>query len=207
MGQEDVIARRYARGLAEYAGDENRMDEVRRDVRLLADLLDPGAGDSYVPEFRDFLSSPVVSPADKLAAAGKILAEAGVGRETADFLSILIEHNRVELLPRVARAFADFSGEMTGELTAVVHTARPLSDDQARRLTEALSAAVGGQVRIHQQVEPALLAGARITVGDKTFDGTVLGRLERLRHHLVSEAREELAKETAGAAQESADKG
>ena len=185
MGQEDVVARRYARGLLEYAGDQNNMEEMRREVRFLADLLDPRAGDSHAPEFHDFLSSPVVAPADKLAAAKKILAGAGVGEAASNFLCLLVEHNRIELLPRVAREFADLAGVATGELTAIVHTARPLSEDQSRRLAEALTSALGSGVTIHQQVEPGLLAGVKVTVGDKTFDGTVLGRLERLRHTLA----------------------
>lgn len=185
MANEEVIAKRYAKGLAEYANAESRMDEARRDVRALADVLDPRSGAFYVPEFHDFLSSPVVTPADKLAASERIMEQIGIGAAVSDFMKVLLKHNRVDLLPRIAREFADISGRMTGEHTALVRTARPLSEEQAERLSRALSEAFGGRVRLHQQVDPGLLAGAKVTVGDKTFDGSVLGRLDSLKHRLV----------------------
>lgn len=186
MGQEEIIAKRYAKGLAEHAVDSGDMEAVRRDVGLLADILDPHGGASHSPELIEFLRSPVPTQEEKLAAVGSIMEKAGVGAVCADFIGLLIRKNRITLMPRIARVFADIAGGMTGEYTAVAHTARPLSPDQARRLTEVLASVFGGVVRLHQRIEPGLLAGARITVGDKTFDGSVLGRLERLRHRLVS---------------------
>jgi F-type H+-transporting ATPase subunit delta len=92
----------------------------------------------------------------------------------------------VELLPRAALAFAELADNADGWLTAVVHTARPLAEGQPERLAQALSGALGRQVRLRQVVEPGLLAGARVEVGGRTFDGSVLGGLERLKGHLVA---------------------
>ncbi len=186
MPQDDLIARRYARGLAELAGERNDVDQVRADVKFVSDLLDPMAGERHSPELLDFLISPVVTPENKLAAAKRIMEQSGVCEPVANLLGVLVERGRVELMPNVARAFADLAGSMTGEYTALVQTARPLSEEQSRRLSDALSAAFGGVVRLHQQIEPGLLAGARVTVGDKTFDGSVLGRLDGLRQQLTA---------------------
>lgn len=194
MRQEDIIARRYAKGLAEYAAGAGEMDEVRRDLGLMADILDPRGGDVRSPELQEFLFSPVPAQEEKIAMAGSIMDKAGIGRGCADFVAVLIRKNRVALLPRIARAFADIAGDLTGEYTAIVHTARQLSPEQARRLTEVLASVFGGVVRLHQRVEPGLLAGARVTVGDKTFDGTVLGRLERLKHRLITSGAADLRK-------------
>ena len=185
MGQEDIIAKRYARGLAECAADSGDIDGVRRDLAFLAGLVEPRSA-SHVPEFLDFLTSPVGTPEDKLAATTAIMEKAGVGKTVADFVRVLIRKNRAALLPRIASAFADLAGAMIGECTAVVHTARALTEDQATRLAQVLASAFGGTVRLRQHIEPGLLAGARVTVGDKTFDGTVLGRLETLKHRLVT---------------------
>jgi F-type H+-transporting ATPase subunit delta len=192
MGQEDVIARRYAKGLAERVAETNETPQARRDVRILAGIVDPGAGDFRIPEFAEFLSSPTISQGDKLAAAANIMRAAGIGKTVSDFFSVLITRGRAELMPRIAQAFSVFAGELTGERTAVVRTARPLSADQASRLTEALSTAFGGVVHLHQRVEPGLLAGAKVTVGDSTFDGSVLGRLERMRDMLSTEGVDKL---------------
>lgn len=185
MAQNDIIARRYAKGLAECAGEAGRLQEAREDIRALAAVLDPASGESHVPEFRDFLDSPVVTPAEKLAAAENIMDQMGIGDITADFVKVLLKHGRVGLLPLIVREFRDICGPLTGEYTAVVHTARLLTADQADRLAEALSEAFGGTVRLHQRVDASLLAGVKITVGDRTLDGTVAGRLAELKERLL----------------------
>lgn len=185
MAQDALIAKRYAKGLAEFAADAGSMDAVRRDVRTVARLLDPKAGAGYVPELANYLNSPLASPEDKQKNVLPMLEKAGVGKTVADFVGVLIERGRIDLLPKIAAAFGPAAGDLTGERTATVQTARPLTPDQERRLRAALEAASGGVVHIHQQIEPGLLAGAKVVLGDRTFDGTVLGKLEAVRRRLT----------------------
>ncbi len=187
MAADEVIARRYALALAEHAREEGQLKEVQADLKHIARILETTEEAGYEPKFAEFLSSPSVSLEDKLALTAKVVEELGVGKIVNDFIGVLIRHGRAGLMLKVVRQFAGLAGELTGELSAVVHTARPLSPEQAGRLSEALAKAFSMPVRMHQRVEPGLLAGARITIGDKTFDGTVLGRLDRLRHRLTAE--------------------
>ncbi|MCD8352343.1 MAG: ATP synthase F1 subunit delta [Planctomycetaceae bacterium] len=188
MGQQDVIARRYAKGLIEAAAEAGIVDRVRDELKALADIVDPASGAVHVPEFMRLLTSPTVSLSDKIALAERIASGSGFADQTSSFLKVLIEHGRVALLPRIARAFAEQAGPLTGIYTATVHTARPLRDEQLDRLRHALTEALDARVVLHQRVEPGLLAGAKIVVGDKTIDGTVLGKLERLRERLLTES-------------------
>ena len=192
MGQDGIVARRYARGLAEYAVEAGDVERVRHDIRFLADTVDSRSGERYVPEFAAFLSSPGLDEADKLKAAAAVTDKLGVGKTVADFFALLIRHRRVELLPAISRELMDIAAELTGEHTAVVHTARPLTEDQSERLSRVLGGVFGGTVRLQQQIEPGLLAGAKITVGDKTFDGSVLGKLERLKYRLMTRSAEDV---------------
>lgn len=185
MGQENIIASRYARGLAEFARDENILDETRRDMDALGRILAVEDGDG-VSELLQFLDSPAPTHERKIATAGAVLESAGIGKTVSDFLALLIRHGRTELAPLIIQTFADMAGKMTGELTAIVRTAMPLSDDQSQRMAAALSAAFGRGVTVQQQVEPGLLAGAKVSVDGWTFDGTILGKLERMRHALAA---------------------
>ncbi len=185
MAQDEIIVRRYAKGLAERAKETGEFAEIRAELGLIANILNPKAGEIYNPDFLNFLESPKNSLADKMAVSQKILQGSGIGKTMTDFFTLLIKNGRVSLLPRISGAFAGIAAELTGEYTAMVQTARPLTEDQAERLTSVLAKALGGVVRLHQQVEPGLLAGARITVGDKTIDGSVLGKLEKLKQHLA----------------------
>lgn len=203
MAQEDVIARRYAKGLVEEAAANGSIAAVRRDLRTLTHIMDPRSGSEYAPEFLRLLESPTLEPADKTAFIESIARQAGFAPETEAFLKVLLERNRVGVMPRVAVAFAELAGPLTGVYTATVHTARRLREDQADRLRNALSEALGAEVSVRQVVEPGLLAGAKIVVGDKTIDGTVLGKLERLKHRLMTQSVHGIAEfreETAGAA-------
>lgn len=198
MARKDIIAGRYAKGLAGYAAETGEMDEVRRDIELLAAIFDSASGGAYVPELAAFLRSPLPTVEEKIALASSVTEKAGIGKGVADFLVLLIRKDRAELIPRIAGEFAEIAGRLTGARVAVAHTARPLTDEQERRLCEVLSSVFGGAVRIRQVVEPGLLAGAKIVIGDKTFDGTVLGRLEEMKHRLISRGIKDLETMRAG---------
>ena len=184
MAKEEIIARRYARGLAELARDTGEADAVRGDLGRVADLLNESVSGEAGAELLSFFDSPLPTADDKRAALDAIIEKTGVCGTVGNFLRILIERGRVGLLTRVSRTFDEIIGEITGDLTATVHTARPLTPDQESRLAEALKAALGANVRLHQRVEAGLLAGARVEVDGLTFDGTVLGRLDSLRHRM-----------------------
>lgn len=186
MAEEDIIARRYARGLAEHAVQAEEMDVVRHDLKVVAGLLDSRAGTTYVREFAAYLGSPLHNADEKKKVVAGVMEKAGVASAVTDFLGVLIERGRIGLLPKIAKAFGPVSAELTGEHTAVVQTARPLTQDQEKRLRDVLAQAYGGIVHLHQQVEPSLLAGARIVVGDQTFDGSVLGKLDAMRRRLTT---------------------
>lgn len=185
MADEEVIAKRYARGLAEYAVQAKEIDAVRHDLKIVAGLIDPQAGSTYVPEFAAYLGSPSLKVDDKKKVVADMMKKAGVASAVTDFLGVLLERGRIPLLPKIARAFGPVSAELTGEHTAVIQTAHPLTKDQESRLRQVLASAYGGTIHIHQLVEPSLLSGARITVGDQTFDGSALGKLDAIRRRLA----------------------
>ena len=185
MSQEDIIAKRYARGLAEYAIEAGQIDEVGVDLAHLADIVEPHSGEIDVPEFKDFLSTPVLTPEAKLEAADAILEKLGICKTVTDFFNVLVLRNRVELMPHIHRQFIILAAELTQEHAATVRTARPLTPDQADRLKAALTATLGGKVRLVQKIEAGLLAGVRVEVDGKVVDGTILGRLDVMRRKLL----------------------
>ena len=128
----------------------------------------------------------MVPPQAKFHATDAILAKLGIGKIVSDFLNVLILHSRIGLVPQIHRQFNILISDLTKEHVATVFTARPLSEDQSARLSEALGKALGGKVRLLMQVEPGLLAGARIEVAGQVIDGTVLGRLEGLKRTLAN---------------------
>ena len=175
--KEAVVALRYARGLARVAAEAGRVREVRDDLEFLNDLLDSGSG---VPELLEFLRSPTVARKTKLDLTDAILEKLRVEKLIANFLNVLIVHDRVDILPHIVRAYDAIADELTGEATVTVDSARPLTDSQRAGLEAALEKASGQPVHLLTHVEPALLGGVRIHMRDLLIDATILGRLQRM---------------------------
>jgi F-type H+-transporting ATPase subunit delta len=118
------------------------------------------------------------------------LLEAALGKETPrpllNLLLLLLRRGRIELLPRVAAAFRDLVNRKAGITPALVISATELSAQDLRALEQRLEQLTGGRVDLEVRVDPSLLGGISVRVGDRLIDGSVRGRLERLRAQVVA---------------------
>jgi F-type H+-transporting ATPase subunit delta len=111
-----------------------------------------------------------------------------VSRPVLNLILLLLRRGRIEDLPRVAAEFRRLDNERKGITTATATTALPLKADEVQALTTRLEQFTGGRVELDVKVDPSLLGGLVVRVGDRMIDGSVRGRLERLRTRLVSGA-------------------
>jgi F-type H+-transporting ATPase subunit delta len=100
----------------------------------------------------------------------------------------MLRRRRVEELPRVAAEFRRLDDDRQGLTHATATSATELTPDEIRALTERLEQSTGGRISLDVQVDPSLLGGLVVRVGDRLIDGSVRGRLERLRSQLISGA-------------------
>lgn len=177
---ENVIARRYAKALAEAAVRNNELDKVSDDLNLLADMIDPWRGDISVPELTELLGSPTVHVNEKIRITDVICEKLKFGKLVSDFLNVLILHDRVGLTGRIAREFGRVTERLEEVSTAEVETAEPLGEAQRKHLQEALSKVQGRSVRLVVTTNAKLLAGLRVKIGDILYEGSLRGRLERI---------------------------
>lgn len=101
----------------------------------------------------------------------------GQGR---NFVQVLIHNQRLELVPQIRTLYEELRREHEGVVEATIVSALPIKDDQARDLLAALEKKYGRKVNARMEVDPALIGGARIVVGDKVIDATVRGRLDAM---------------------------
>lgn len=177
---EEVIARRYAKALAMAAIEKNELNQTREDVERLADLLDPDMGDISVPELADFLQTPTVTVTDKIKMTDVLCTKLQIGKLVSDFLNVLINHRRTQLASRILRHYILMVAELENIDEAIVHSAKPLSDQERELLAKALEKKVGRKVRILVAINKNLLAGLQVKIGDLLFEGSLKGRLKRL---------------------------
>jgi F-type H+-transporting ATPase subunit delta len=166
-----IIAQRYASALFEIADSRHVLDETARDLESLKRMLASSA------ELRAALRSPVFEGDQQGAAIVDIARSAGISEIVLNFLGVLARNRRLFALESVADAYlAELAGRR-GEMTVDVTSAQPLTDDQARRLTEKLNTSLAAKVRIVAKVDPSLLGGLVVKIGSKLIDSSIRTKL------------------------------
>jgi F-type H+-transporting ATPase subunit delta len=178
MAERTTVARPYADAAFELAREGNALPRW-------SEMLKFAEAIATDPQMIDALLSPKLDAGDKtslfLSIAGDRLAE-----EMRSFVRVLIEADRIELLPEIRVLFESLRNEAEGVAKATIETALPLSDAQLAEITGALSKRLGKRIETSTSINPALIGGARIAVGDTVIDGSVRGKLEQMRHALLT---------------------
>ncbi len=138
------------------------------------------------PLVRDFLESPRVTAPERAAILSRAFQDR-FPRMFVAFLQAVVRHRRQQLLPEIATAYGSLLDAAAGRIHADVTVARPLTERDRKRLAAELTRAVGRgkQVDPRIRVNPALVGGAIIRMGDSVIDGSVRNRLGRLRRQLM----------------------
>ena len=168
----------YARALFEAARDADRIDAVAGDLGAIAGALDE------VPELRAFLRNPQIEPDGKAAILNEI-AE-GADELVANFVRLVAEKGRAGELPEISAELDALVAQAQNRLSVELTTAHELSDDDATSIVQQIEKASGRSVEATRSVDPSLIGGIVLQVGSHRADGSVRGRLERLRHELAT---------------------
>jgi len=131
-----------------------------------------------------FLSSPVEPPEKKRAVLAELLP--GVSPAVTNFFAILAHRDRLDLIPEITAAFRRLVNEHRGIAVADVTTAVPIDERQTALIATRLGQRLGKRVVVESHVDPSILGGVIAQVGDDVIDGSVRGRLERLRRTLTA---------------------
>jgi F-type H+-transporting ATPase subunit delta len=173
------VSRRYAAALFGIARRDGILDAVTQDVALIERFI------AEVPYLRAVLLQPLVSETKKT----KVATDAFGDRVTAtslNFVKLLIRKRREGLIDECIRDFRALVAEAQNRIDAVATTAVPISPQQTERLTESLRKLTGKNVHLTTAVDPSIMGGTVVRMGDTIIDGSVRGRLERLEQQLLS---------------------
>lgn len=149
--------------------------------------LDASAARLGGDEAMGVLANPSI-PIDQRSMAVAGLLEHTASQPVQNLIQLLLRRGRIEQLPRVAAEFRRLDDQRLGITHATATSATALTPDEVRDLTARLEQSTGGRVALDVQVDPSLLGGLVVRVGDRLIDGSVRGRLERLRNQLISGA-------------------
>jgi F-type H+-transporting ATPase subunit delta len=173
-------ARRYADAAFQVAARDGTHETWRREMAAAAETL----GEARIARALGNPALPIASRAELVRAA----IGAAVSNPVLNLVQLLLARGRIELLPGVAREFARLDDLRLGVVHATATSAAPLAADEVRAMTARLEQLTGGHVELATSVDPSLLGGVVVRLGDRLIDGSVRGRLERLRTQLASGA-------------------
>jgi F-type H+-transporting ATPase subunit delta len=176
--REPTIARNYAETLLELA-------QKAGDLRAWGDLIDRVADAMETDRrLRVFLESPRVSAQRKNEILQRALG-GQVPRNFVRFLMALVNHRRQMLIPMIAHEYHDLVDQVEGRVHASVTVVGEGTDDDRAAITGYLSRALGKEVVPHFHVNPSILGGIIVRVGDTVLDGSVRRRLAKLRAAMI----------------------
>lgn len=172
-------ALRYAQAAFEVARDAGALDDWETQLTAVAAVMDD-------PLLRKALTSPVV-PRDRKESM-ILSAFPELDERVKNFLVLLVRRDRLNLLPDILAVFRQRLNEHLGVQIVEVTTATALDQATRDRLAEGLARYLEKQIVIEPRVDPEIIAGVVVRVGDRVLDGSIRGRLDRMRQALARPA-------------------
>lgn len=187
MADNNTIARPYAKAAFDVARQQNTLDEVSASLDAAKALLSDGKVDA-------FLGDPALSDAQRLTflqglfadAVGDGSAFAGGSRHGTNLLKLLLEYDRVAVLPEIAEHFERLKAEVENTVDVTITSAASLGDAERDRIVGALRERFGSDVNVTTEIDENLIGGAVIRAGDVVIDGSLRSRLQGLANALTA---------------------
>jgi len=151
--------------------------------RQLNDFLATWDGSA---ELRTFFANPAVAARQKVAFLDKLNARMGLQKELRNLLAVLIDNDRITHVHEVAASYRAQLQERMGIRQAEIVTARELSHDERNALLESVGKLAGAKIEAKFTLDQSILGGTVVRIGSTVYDGSVRGRLERLKETLVA---------------------
>ena len=171
----------YASALADIVLEQGAAEPTRKQLRDFLGAYDESA------ELKNFLISPAIPRDAKHGVIEKILTRLGASRILRNFLFVMSDNQRVHLLPEIVDTFEHVLEQRQGVAEAHVTSPIELTEGQRASLVQTLERVSGKKILARYSLDPALLGGAVVRIGDMIYDGSVRNRLNLLRTRLAAE--------------------
>lgn len=175
MSELITLARPYAKAAFEFAKDDSAVDQWSKDLTVAAGLAQNN-------QVLNYFNQPNVMVDDLV----QLVCGDSAGESYKNFVRLLAENNRLSLLPEIAELFQFYSEQDSKALSVDVYSAIELTDAQKEAMTAALSKRTNKQISLNTHIDESLMGGARIHCGDLVIDGTLRGKIDRLKTQLFN---------------------
>ncbi len=178
----DSVSRVYAQALLELAQAKGEVDSVAEEAGGLIELL----GDA---DLKRLLYGRALSSAQRSGVVEKLF-NGKVSDVLYRFIQVVNQKERLSALPGILNAYLGLVSEARGELDVDVYVAEALAGDASQTVADSIGGAMGKKVQLREHVDPELIGGLKVRVGDRLIDGSVATQLKIMRRKLIEAGRE-----------------
>jgi F-type H+-transporting ATPase subunit delta len=175
-----VIAKRYANALVELGTEGGSLDGLVEEISSAAAAYDAST------ELQNAFDNPLVPIAAKKAILDELIGRLSLGATAKSFLGLLLDRRRIRALPSIATRLREMADHRRGITRAEVLTAMPLPEEYFEKLQRELERITGRKVALDRKLEPSLICGVMVRVGDTVYDGSLVARLRQLKDTMLT---------------------
>ncbi|PKM78821.1 MAG: F0F1 ATP synthase subunit delta [Firmicutes bacterium HGW-Firmicutes-15] len=171
------VARRYAEAFFSIAQEANKIDDYQAELEKVVRSIEEIEG------LNKYFAHPLVPTNDKKDIANQLFASA-VSPVTLNFLLLVLDKKRQTYLELIYREYEEMADESHGIKKAEIISAMAVGDEEVNALAQTLSQSTGKTIQLKLTIDPALLGGVKIRMGDKIIDASIAKKLEMLKKNL-----------------------
>lgn len=171
---ELTVAARYAKSIIDLAQEQNLVGPVKNDMELFLHTLKAN------PELKAVLANPIVSHSKKVKIIEEVFGK-NINKVSLAFFTLMVNKSRGEVLYATAGEYVNMYDIKNNIVHASVTSATSLSDDNKKKIIADIIAVTGGTVKLEAKVDPSLIGGFVLTVGDRQIDTSIASDLHKLK--------------------------
>lgn len=171
------VASRYAKALLELAIEQNSVDQIVGDMNYLL------SANQETSDFQLLLKSPIIKAEKKIAIFAVIFDQ--FEASTKSFIELITKNGRENFLPEIAEAYIAQVKEYKGIVPVTIVSAIALDENTRSSILSKIKTSIKGDLEVIEQIDPALIGGFVVRIGDKQIDASVSSQLNNLKQRLT----------------------
>lgn len=173
-----LVAKTYAKALFEVATESNQLDKFAEELKFVLETF------QHHPMFYELYKTPQISNDEKKGIISEVF-EKTLSAEVMNFLKILLDKRRTGNFEEIAKEYQRLANDYNNIVEGVAVTAISLKKEDQDKIESKLSNITGKKIKLKNEVDPSIIGGILVRIGDKVIDGTVQSRLGELQEDLA----------------------
>ncbi|MGM7703069.1 F0F1 ATP synthase subunit delta [Pseudalkalibacillus sp. Hm43] len=177
----ESVAKRYAAALFDVVKEKGSLDQVEKELRSVQSIIEENE------KLLTILNHPKISAEDKKSLLSKVIGSE-VSEPVHNTILLMVDRKREAMIPNMVDQYILLANEERGIADATVYSVRLLTEEEQQEISRTFSERINvKELRVENVIDQDLIGGIKVKIGNRIFDGSVSGKLNRIQRQLVSE--------------------